>query len=488
MQRQVLTQQQYKRANKVILIILTLCYICFVGIETSNASKFGMNAMVFVRCGLYALAFVAMSIIVKTLGTRKIGTIAIAVIYVIAYAILVFGNGAGTLIMAFPAMIGFMVFLNEALIFSGTVATFIISIIKCVLEYRAGQTEALGFASVAILGSFVAIWCSKKAIRLLMEFSEENQSEIKKAAKQREEVAKIVSGSVQELDKNFNTVRMQLTSINEAMNVAHDSMDEITRNSEGTAEAIMTGQIQDRLVNANATASGARDITERVKIVIVDGKKQADELKEQSGLVDQNTVRISEAVEALVSNVQKVSGIVEAILNISDQTNLLALNASIEAARAGEAGRGFSVVADQIRNLAEESKDSTEQIIAIINELTNVTAETQGALHKSVESIEIQRQKVQEVNARFTEVESGMRELENGVETMTVEIANVMEANKGIVESISTLSAASEEVLAGTQIGKDTIDSTFDSMKAFSETVDGTFEQLQILKKVAVEE
>ena len=107
---------------------------------------------------------------------------------------------------------------------------------------------------------------------------------------------------------------------------------------------------------------------------------------------------------------------------------------------------------------------------------------------ESVDSIEIQRQKVQEVNARFTEVESGMRELENGVETMTVELANVMEANKGIVESISTLSAASEEVLAGTQIGKETIDSTFDSMKTFSETVDGTFEQLQILKKVAVEE
>lgn len=492
MQRQVLSEQQYKRANKVILIILTLCYICFVGIETSNATKFGLNAMVFVRYAIYALAFVSMSLIVKTLGTKKVGTVAIAAIYLIAYAILVFGNGAGTLIMAFPAIIGFMVFLNEVLIFAGTVATFIISIIKCVLAYRMGHVEELGFASVAILGSFVAIWCSKKAIRLLMAFSEENQSEIKKAAEHREEVAKIVAGSVQELDKNFNEVRMQLNSINDAMNIAHDSMDEITKNSEGTTEAInhqadMTGQIQDRLVNANATASSAKDITDKVKLVIGDGKKQADELKEQSVLVDQNTVRISGAVDALVENVQKVSGIVEAILNISDQTNLLALNASIEAARAGEAGRGFSVVADQIRNLAEESKDSTEQIIAIIDELTHVTAETQDALHKSVESIEIQRQKVQEVNARFTEVESGMKELENGVETMTVELANVMDANKGIVESISTLSAASEEVLAGTQLGKETIDSTFDSMKLFSETVDGTFEQLQILKDVAVE-
>ncbi len=492
MKRQILTEQQYKRANKVMLFILAVCYIFFVAIETSNISKQGQSIMAYVRCGVYIAAILLTWLIVKVLGNKKTGTIAMALLYIVFYTVLVFGNGAGTLVMAFPALIGFMVYLNEPLILAGSIVTFIISIVKCVMLYQADDQVSLGFASVMILGSFVAIWCSRMAVRLLITFSQENQAEIEKAAKHREEVAMTVAGIVEKLDDDFNEVRAELGMINEAMNTAHASMDEIAKNSENTAEAVnhqadMTGQIQTRLESTNVTASDAKDITDKLKSVIVDGKKQADDLKEQSVLVDQNTVQISDTVNLLVENVEKVSGIVASILNISSQTNLLALNASIEAARAGEAGKGFAVVADQIRNLAEETKVSTEQITVIIDELTTVTGETQEALQKSVESIDIQRQKVEEVNASFTEVESGMLELESGVESMSMEIETVMEANKGIVASISTLSSASEEVLPGTQLSKDNIDTRFESRKVFSEAVDGTFEQLQILKQIAVE-
>lgn len=490
MKRQVLTQQQYQRANKVMLFILAICYLFFVGIEISNMSKHGQSVMAFVRCGLYVAAILANGVILKSIGTKKSGTIGMAVLYVILYAVLVFGNGAGTLVMAFPALVGFLMFLNEPVIIVGSVITFIISIIKCLLLNMAQDSVALGFASVMVLGSFVAIWCSRMAVRLLITFSQENQEEIVKAAKHREEVAQTVAGIVNKLDEDFSEVLAELSVINEAMNAAHTSMDEIAKNSESTADAInhqadMTGQIQDRLENTNAIATNAKQVTEKLKNVILDGKQQADELKEKSVVVDQNTVHISETVDMLVENVEKVSGIVAAILRISSQTNLLALNASIEAARAGEAGKGFAVVADQIRNLAEETKISTEKITAIIEELTTVTGETQEALKKSVESVEIQRQKVDEVYASFAEVESGMYELETGVDSMSAEMGNVMEANKGIVASISTLSSTSEEVLAGTQVSKETLDSTFDSMKVFSETVDGTFEQLQILKETA---
>lgn len=493
MKRQVLTQQQYKRANKVMFLILMVCYIFFVAIEVSNISKGEQSVMAYVRLGIYAAAILFTGIIVKALGDKNVGTIAIAMLYVIIYAVLVFGNGAGTLAMAFPAIIGFLIFLNEPLVLAGSVITFIFSVIKCYMLYKANNAEELGFASVMILGSFVTIWCSRMAVRLLITFSQENQAEIERAAEHRAVVARTVAGIVEKMDEDFNEVLAELAMINEAMNTAHASMNEIAKNSENTVEAInqqadMTGQIQTRLENTSATAADAREITEQLKNVIVDGKKQADELKAQSVLVDQNTVKISDTVNMLVENVEKVSGIVESILRISSQTNLLALNASIEAARAGEAGKGFAVVADQIRNLAEETKVSTEQITAIINELTTVTGETQNALHDSVESINIQRQRVEEVNTRFTEVENGMLQLETGVESMASELGNVMEANRSIVASIATLSTASEEVLAETQLSKENIDCTFDSMKMFSETVDGTFEQLQVLKETAAEE
>lgn len=493
MKRQVLTVQQYKRANRVIFAILAACYLFFIGIEVSNIMKHGLSVMAIVRCAGYVLGAIITGVISKKAGTNKNGTVAMATIYLLLYAVLVFGNGAGTLVMAFPAIIGFMIFLNEPLVMAGSIATFLISIVKCVLLYLDGDTISLGFASVVILGSFVAIWCTRQAVRLLILFSEENQEEIKRAAAHREEVARIVAGSVEKLNEDFKEVVNKLSDINEAMNTAHASMDEIARSSESTVEAInhqadMTGQIQGRLETANATASDAKDVSERLRGIILDGKERADELKEQSVLVDENTVRISQTVEMLVQNVEKVSGIVESILNISSQTNLLALNASIEAARAGEAGRGFSVVADQIRNLAEETKVSTEQIIAIIDELTEVTGETQNALHRSVESIEMQRRKVEQVNASFNEVERGMAVLESGVDEMSTEVENVMSANKGIVESIATLSAASEEVLAGTQLSKEIIDGTFENMQVFARTVDGTFEELMVLKQTAAKE
>ena len=100
-------------------------------------------------------------------------------------------------------------------------------------------------------------------------------------------------------------------------------------------------------------------------------------------IVDQSTEQISQTIEKLVEHVGKVSGITDAILNISSQTNLLALNASIEAARAGDAGKGFAVVAEEIRQLAEMTKVSTEQITQIMNELTAITKDTQTELKNS---------------------------------------------------------------------------------------------------------
>jgi len=490
MKRQNLTAEQYKRTNKTLFLILTVCYLIYVAVEASNISKGANAASAFIRCGVYVAIIVANGVVVKLQSTKKITAIFMALTFLVAYAVLVFGNGAGTLVMAFPAVVGFMIYLNTPIVVIGCVASFIICVIKSFMLKAGGDIGGYGFANVATMGMVVTIFGSWRAISLLIDFSKEDQEVIKKEADHREEVAKTVVAITEKVDADFRNVLEELKNINEAMDTAHASMEDIARSSENTAQAAnrqadMTGQIQERLEKANGSAIEAKDTTEKLKEIIVNGKQNADELHEQSVLVDQNTARISETVNQLVENVQRVSNITETIMSISSQTNILALNASIEAARAGELGKGFAVVADQIRNLAEQTKVSTEQITEIIAQLNAVTNETREGLQASVESISVQRQKVEEVTTNFADVESGMQKLETDMYNMGHQVRRVLVANKEIVESIETLSAASEEVLAGTQLSKENIDSTYDSLNGFSKTVEETFEQLQNLKEAA---
>lgn len=485
-----MTEQQYKKANKVVFItnVIVFGYIAVTMVAWLQSNKDAILWKTAVQAAASILVVVLSVIAYFTMkGTRR-GAQLMLVSMATGYTVISLLNSSiGTYAYALPLLVVTMSYLNFRYTVIGNIVVLAANVVKLIIQYDP-KNQALLFSNV--LGLFVlclVAYTSIFTIKLLLEFNKQNLAKLEQASRIRLDNNSKMTSVVEDVMKHFTSAMKMLDHLESSVNTSYSSMKDIVESTESTAEsiqqqAIMCSDIQEHTDTAENGIHEMIAASQRTDETVREGAAVVRELREQANNVEQDSNFTVDVIRSLTEKVEKVQSFVGSIISISNQTNLLALNASIEAARAGEAGKGFAVVADEIRQLSEQTKDASTNITSIIQELNEDTQRANETIENSVASVEKQAALIENTQEKFGKVGDEVEELTRNISEAEASIQKILGATGTISDNITHLSATSEEVAASSTESLKLADSTVDDMKNCREILESIYQIVQQLQ------
>ncbi|MUK90296.1 HAMP domain-containing protein [Ornithinibacillus sp. L9] len=260
-------------------------------------------------------------------------------------------------------------------------------------------------------------------------------------------VSERVSGQSEELTQSANEVKegsVQVASTMEEL----ASGSETQANSASDLSSVMNTFFL-KVQEANKNGDLIEQVGQNVQGLTNKGTRLMDTSTEQMTKIDQIVQEAVEKVQGLDTHSQQITNLVSVIRDIADQTNLLALNAAIEAARAGEHGKGFAVVADEVRKLAEQVAVSVTDITGIVKNIQQESSNVTESLQGGYKEVKLGTEQIKTTNETFTDISAAIDEMVISIKTVTESLTDIETRTMEMNTSVEEIASISEESAAG---------------------------------------
>ena len=285
-----------------------------------------------------------------------------------------------------------------------------------------------------------------------------------------------LQGFSEKFSASFDRIAESINNVNIAVDeIANGSSSQAAETMSASQKVTQMGTALDE-TTANVETLGSSSV--KMREYNKTAAKNLDELSAISETTKSSVLLVQNQTNQTNDSAQEIREATELITDIANQTNLLSLNASIEAARAGENGRGFAVVADEIRNLSEQSRESAERIVEIVNTLIANSNTSVTTMNEVAENIRTQNNKIEETGEMFRSLNEEIAEVTEAIEKIRKQTEALDVQKKEVLDIVDGLAAIAEQNAAGTE-------ETSASMAEFHEIIDSCHEAMEELTKLA---
>ncbi|ELV8719254.1 HAMP domain-containing protein [Vibrio vulnificus] len=286
------------------------------------------------------------------------------------------------------------------------------------------------------------------------------------------------AGKLQHTIRQMSEAAAQMLQAAEILALkARDTQSEVReQQSQAQVAASAMTEMSASAQEVSASAQQAADLSQSTADSATQGSKVVMEATQSMQKLNEQIASAGDTVEQLRADSEQIGTVLDVIRSIAEQTNLLALNAAIEAARAGEQGRGFAVVADEVRSLASRTQESTEEIQTIIGSLQQRAELANKAMHQSRQSAEQTAEQVHSAESALTSIAGYITQINDSIGQISTAANQQAIASDEVSVNVNNMSDISEKTLVQSS---ETTESA-QAMKQLGEQVNRLLQQFKV--------